>query len=187
MAWWDDIKQSSLYTGAGTPWGEGQRDPYQAKFKAFNPDEYQGMDTTALGHALRQDIGKGTARARGRMQGALQRGGGGGADLISGMAGLEAEQGQAENTLSAKLAAQDYENRYRQYKDYLGNEYRLEDQDKERYAREDERRNAPWQAVGSAAGGLLGALGGGLGSAVGSELGSAMLGGSKKKKKQGDY
>lgn len=195
MSWWDDLKKidvqpwkplgidvnlnpfkSSMYTGAGTPWGEGPQDPYKANYKAFNPDDYQGMDTTGLGRALRQDIGQGAARAKGRLQGTLQRGGGGGADLISGLAGLEAQQGQDESTLMAKLAAQDYEQRYNQWRDMMGFEERKANQDLQRYARDKEQRDAPMQFAGQVAGGLAGAMGGGVGAGLGSSLSKKWFG-----------
>lgn len=161
---------SSFYTGKGLPWGEGPQDPYQPQYKAFNPSEYQGFDTSALGKALRQDIGQTTARSRGRLQGALQRGGGGGADLISGLASLEAQQGQDENILSAKLAQQDYEQRYNQWRDMMGLETQKANQDLNRYNREKSGRDAPMQFAGQVLGGGLGAVGGGVGAGLGSSL-----------------
>lgn len=190
MSWFDDLKNvniggggvnlnpfaSSLYTGKGTPWGEGPQDPYKPNYKAFNAGDYQGMDTSALGHALRQDIGQNKARAQGRMQGALQRGGGGGADLISGMAGLEAQQGQDENTLNAKLAQADYEQRYNQWKDMMGLETNKANADAQRYGREEKNRNAPWELLGQGAGLAFGGMAGGVGAGAGSALSKKMFG-----------
>lgn len=173
--------QSSLFTGAGTPWGEGPRDPYQAKYKAFNPDEYTAMDTSKLGQALRQDIGQNAARSRARMSAALQGRGGGGADAIGGMAALEAQQGQDENTLNAKLSQMDLEHRYRQYQDYLENERAKENQDYPRYNRDTNQRNAVQGALAQVGGFLGGSLLGPTFGALGSQIAEKMVPGQKKK------
>lgn len=161
---------SSYFTGAGTPWGEGPQDPYKAQYKAFNPGEYQGMDTSAIGHAMRQQLGQNTARATSRMQGALQRGGGGGADAISGMAHLQSDQGMNENLLNANLAQQDYMQRYNQWKDMMGMESEKAKTDMERYNRDQQTRNAPMQFLGNMAGMGLGAFAGGAGSSLGASM-----------------
>jgi len=165
----------SLFTGAGTPWGEGPQDPYKAQYKAFNPDEYTGFDTSALGKALRQDIGQNTARATGRLQGALQRGGGGGADLISGMAGLQAQQGQDENTLDANLKYQDYMQRYNQWRDLMGLESQKEASDTARYNGQVAGRNQFASGLGQLAGSALGSIGGPIGAAAGGSLAKKMF------------
>ena len=183
MSWFDDLKNvniggggvnlnpfaSSLYTGKGTPWGEGPQDPYKPQYKAFNAGDYQGMDTSSLGHALRQDIGQAGARAKGRMQGALQRSGGG-ADAVSGLAQLEAQQGQDEQTLTAKLAQQDYEQRYNQWRDMMVLETQKANADAQRYGREVGKRDEFAKGVGSVVGSGLGSIGGPVGSALGSKL-----------------
>ncbi len=173
---------SSYFTGAGLPWGEGPQDPYQPKntYKAFDPNAYQGFDSSALSKAMRQDIGSTTARAKGRLQGTLQRGGGGGADAISGLAGLEAEQGQQENTLTAQLARQDWEDRLHQWQSEMeaaqNDENRKAAQDAERYNREEKNRNAPLEFAGQ----MVGMGVGGLAGAGGSALGAKMFGDAAK-------
>lgn len=161
---------SSYFTGAGLPWGEGPQDPYKPQYKAFNPAEYQGMDTTAIGQAMRQQLGQNTARATSRMQGALQRGGGGGADTVSGLAHLQAQQGADENMLTAKLAQQDYEQRYRQWRDMMGLESQKAAADQGRYQRETQSRSAPWDFLGNVAGTALGGFAGGAGGALASSM-----------------
>lgn len=182
MDW--NIGHSSLFTGAGTPWGEGPQDPYKAQYKAFNPAEYQGMDTSALGKSLRQGIGQNTARSTSRLQGALQRSGGGGADAISGMAQLQAQQGQDENALDANLAMQDYQQRYNQWRDMMGLESQKANTDAARYAGEVGGRNQFASGLGSIIGTGLGSIGGPLGAAAGGSLAQKMFG---KKDSSGNY
>ncbi len=168
---------SALFTGKGTAWGEGPQDPYVPKYKSFDPNNYQGFDSSGLAAALRQGIGANTARATSRLQGQLQGAGGGGADAAAGLAGLQAEQGQAENTLSANLARQDWEDRLKQWQQEQGNEQDKANRDIARYQGEQKTRNAPWDFVGNVAGTALGAyLGGKLGGGGGSKGASAATG-----------
>lgn len=202
MAWWDGIiegyknlysgknpfegvsldpTKSSAFTGAGLPWGEGPMDPYKPQYKAFNPNDYQGLDTSALGSALRQDIGRSTARSKGRLQASLQRGGGGGADAISGLAQLEGEQGMQENILNAKLAQQDWENKWRQYENQMEIERYKAGEDLKRYEQEKGRKDAPMDFLGGIAGTGLGYLTGGLAGGLGANLAKDWFGSGEPK------
>ncbi len=167
---------SSAFTGAGTPWGEGPKDPYQPQYKSFSPGDYQGFDSSGLAAALRQQIGANTSRGTSRLQGQLQASGGGGADAGAGLAALQGEQGAAENTLTAQLARQDYEDRYSQYLNQMQQEQDKANRDQARYGQEVSGRAAPWQALGQIGGAALGSVGGPIGAALGSKIGKQMFG-----------
>lgn len=178
MGWFDDLKNvniggggvnlnpfaSSIYTGKGTPWGEGPQDPYQPQYRQFDPNNYKGFDSSGLAAALRQQIGANTARSTSRLQGMLQGAGGGGADAAAGLAALQGEQGAQENTLQAQLARQDWEDRLGQWQAENQNEQSKANRDLERYGRETAGRAAPWQALGQIGGKVAGSFGGNLAS-----------------------
>ncbi len=167
---------SSAFTGAGTPWSEGPQDPYQAKYTAFDPNNFKGFDSSGLAAALRQGIGANTARATSRLQGQLQAAGGGGADAAAGLAGLQAEQGQAENTLSANLARQDWEDRLKQWQVQQAQEEAKANNDATRYARETGGRAAFDSGLGQLAGAALGSVGGPIGAAAGQKAAKSIFG-----------
>lgn len=162
--WWENIGN-----GLGINWNpldspiwKGE-EGYKPEYKDFNPAEYQGLDTSALGKALRQDIGQNAARSKGRLQASLQRSGGGGADAVSGLAMLEGQQGQQENILNAQLAAQDYDRRWQQYLAKM-------DQEKQKAAANPAKAGIGSSILGGALGLATGGAAGGFGSALGNKM-----------------
>ncbi len=158
-----DLSLDSSIRKSAEQGGQQFADQYNALGpQAFNPDAMKGFDTTALAQAMRQNVAKGGAQARGRAAGAMQRGGIQGADQGRAIADIAGQEAASNQNNEANLAWQDYMNKYSQWKDMQGINERAQDRmtDDNRYNQQRQDQNNPLNFLGNVAGKALGIWGG---------------------------
>lgn len=156
MAFDFDPRNSSLFTGAGTPWS-GFDNPAPTPFD-MNPDNYKGYNSSKLRQALSQRIAQRGGEAQAQAQAALRKAGIKGADTSRALTDLSAQQEMGMNEMDANLDFQDYQSKL-QLMDMARRQYEMErgfdtaaDQSREA------GRSALWQNLfntGSQVGGTL--------------------------------
>lgn len=162
-------KQSSLFTGAGLPWGAmdtGRPDIPQFEDLAFDPNKFQGPDLSPYRQAMARRIAARGGEATTAARGALTASGfGRSGDTEGAISRIAGETAQGQNELDAALGLEDWRNKMGLMDAYnraisARNEMkqRRYEGDREAFEREQGQR-------GSFYGNLLG-LGGQLGSAA---------------------
>jgi hypothetical protein len=105
---------SSLFTGAGTPWGPNEL-PTLSDLYANKPSQdvnaYQGFDTSPLSAALTQAIQSNSARNKQGLQAQFAKMGVDGADRNSAMAQAGADEQNALAQMNADMAWRSYQSK----------------------------------------------------------------------------
>jgi len=152
---------SSLFTGAGTPWGaKQQQGPDYSKFD-MNPNNYQGFDSSKLRQALNQRVAQRGGAAQAQAMAALSKQGIKGADTSRALTDLAGQQEAATNEMDANLALQDYQTKMQQMALAQNQFNRGQDWAAMQSQGEDAGRSALWQNLFNTAGTVGGAVLGG--------------------------
>lgn len=141
---WNPLN-SSLFTGAGTPWGAPvQKGPDYSGFN-MNPDAYQGYNSSKLRQALSQRMAQRGGAAQAQAQAALSKSGIKGADTTRAMTDLAAQQELGANEMDANLDLQDYQSKLQMMK-LAQDQYNMQQGWQGAQAQaEDAGRSALWQ------------------------------------------
>lgn len=126
---WNPFK-SSLFTGAGTPWGAMETGMPDKPAYANDPMAFQGFDSSSLRDALNQQLRRGASQRRAGSLAAAQKGGAlSSGQTIAGLGDISAQQAEQENLMNAQLARQDWMDRVaamNQYNDRIANQYAID-------------------------------------------------------------
>lgn len=165
---------SSLFTGAGTPWGAKQeKGPDYGGFN-MDPNAYQGFDSSKLRQALMQRQAQRGGAAQAQALAGLSKAGIKGADTGRQLTDLAAQQEQGANELDANLALQDYQSKIQQMAMAQNQYNRGQDWNAMQSQAEDQGRSQLWGNLfntGATLGGA--ALGGWMGNKAPAAPGSS--------------
>lgn len=103
--------QSSMFTGAGLPWGAKQEQgPDYTKFDT-NPDNYQGFNSSELRRAMERRLALQKSAGEAQALAGLQKAGVKGADTTRALTDLAGQRELGQMDLEANLGLQDYYSR----------------------------------------------------------------------------
>jgi hypothetical protein len=166
---------SSLFTGAGTPWGAMEYGKPDAPKFSNDPNQFQGFNSSSLRDALNQSIRRGAAANRAASLAAAQKGGAlSSGQMQTGLGGVSAQQAEQENLMNANLARQDWMDKVAAMDRYNQQQMAKYAIDKENFDSEQKGRGEFWGNVGKIAGTVGGGL---LGGPAGAAVGSSLFGG----------
>lgn len=109
-----DITKSSLFTGAGTPWGPSENPSMQDLMGAkpsTDPNAYQGFNSDALRKASQNLIQRNAMRGRNNLAAQFAKMGVEGADRNKAMAQAQADENSALAMMNAENDWRDYQSR----------------------------------------------------------------------------
>jgi hypothetical protein len=176
---WNPLN-SSLFTGAGTPWGAPQQKGADFSGISYDPMAYSGFDSSALAKAMRRRMMEQGARTQAQATAGLNKAGIKGADTSRALTDLAAQQEQGLGDIEAQTALQDYNTRMANRDAAMKMEMFKQSLNAQRQAAEEASRSSFW--------GNLMNVGGAIGGAyLGNKWGQSDPNAFQKPKYQGTY